>query len=53
LIDLGIIAAGVLGPLIVNEATKPAATPEVVAELEGRSKDSKVIEKNTKQEQAA
>ncbi len=53
LVDLGIIAAGVLGPLIVNEATKPAATPEVIAELEGRSEDSQAIDKNTKQEQAA
>jgi Ca2+-transporting ATPase len=53
LIDLAIIAAGVLGPLIVNEATKPKAPPKVIAEIEGRIKAAKAQHKNTKQEQAA
>ena len=52
-VDLAIIAAGVLGPLVLNEATKPKAPPEVIAELEGRNSAAKVQHKNTKQEQAA
>jgi len=53
LIDLVIVAAGVLGPLIINEATKPSAPRKVIEELEGRSGGTSVAEKNTKQEQAA
>jgi Ca2+-transporting ATPase len=53
LIDLVAVAAGVLGPLIINEATKPSIPPQVKAELEGRSGYAKVNDKNTKQEQAA
>ncbi len=53
MVDLLIVAAGVLGPLILNEATKPSAPPEVIAEIEGRSEAEKAIEKNTTQEQAA
>jgi len=53
LIDLVAVAAGVLGPLILNEATKPSVPPTVKAELEGRSGGAKMDEKNTEQEQAA
>ncbi len=53
MIDLIIVAAGVLGPLIVNEATKPSAPKKVIAELKSRSDGTPVIEKNSKQEQAA
>lgn len=51
--DLLIIGAGVLIPLILNEATKPAAPKKIIAELEGRSEGTPVVENNTKQEQAA
>jgi len=53
LVDIAIIAAGVLGPLVVNEATKPKAPPKVIAEIEGRISAAKAQHKNTKQEQAA
>ncbi|MGB5199813.1 MAG: cation-transporting P-type ATPase, partial [Sedimenticolaceae bacterium] len=51
MIDLAIIAAGVLGPLIVNEATKPSIPPRIAAEMAGG--DVPGIEQNTRQEQAA
>ncbi len=51
MIDLVIIAAGVLGPLIVNEATKPSIPPKIAAEMAGD--DVPGIEQNTRQEQAA
>jgi len=53
MIDLVIVAAGVLGPLIINEATKPSAPPEVLAEIEGRLEGAEAKQKNTTQEQAA
>ena len=53
LVDLAIIAAGVLGPLIVNEATKPSIPKKIKAQIKARSVGTPVIEKNIKQEQAA
>lgn len=53
LLDLVAVAAGVLGPLIINEATKPSAPKKIIAEIEGRSGGTPLVEKNTKQEQAA
>ena len=48
--DLLIVAAGVLGPLILNEATKPSAPPEVIAELEERIKAAETQEAEPKNE---
>jgi Ca2+-transporting ATPase len=53
LTDLLIVAAGVLGPLIVNEATKPSAPPNVLEEAAARLEEAKASEKNITQEQAA
>ena len=51
--DLLIVAAGVLGPLIVNEATKPSAPPKVLEEAAARLEEAKASDKNITQEQAA
>ena len=53
LIDLVIVAAGVLGPLIVNEATKPSPPLDADEETEADAEGAQATEKNTTQEQAA
>ena len=53
LIDLVIVAAGVLGPLILNEATKPSAPSKVIEDIEASTEGTEATEKNTTQEQPA
>ncbi|MCB1858466.1 MAG: cation-transporting P-type ATPase [Gammaproteobacteria bacterium] len=50
--DLLIIAAGVLGPLLVNEATKPSA-PKTIMNNQISSKNTSTAKHIPKQEQAA
>ncbi len=51
--DLLIIAGGVLGPLILNEATKPAVPKEIKTEISNRVSGSPIPNNTSKQEQAA
>jgi Ca2+-transporting ATPase len=55
LFDLGVIAAGVMIPLVLNEGTKPAAPKLIEAdqELEAQPEYIAVLEENTQQEIAA
>ena len=54
LVDLVIIAAGVLGPLIINEASKPSLPKKVKRQIKAKSiASTPVVVKNIKQEQAA
>ena len=55
LYDLGVIAAGVMIPLVINEGTKPAAPKLIEAdhELEAHPENIAVLEENTQQEKAA
>ncbi len=55
LFDLGVIAAGVMIPLVINEGTKPAA-PQLEhgdGAIELKPEDVAVVEENTEQEEAA
>jgi Ca2+-transporting ATPase len=51
--DLLVIAAGVLGPLVLNEATKPSAPKQIKAQTKDVEKGTPTVTKTKTQEHAA